>query len=96
MASPGNHAQVPHKAILASSFTTFSRQPSLPFAENNAIPELPPEEATVFAALGDQESGVDRLIDATGLPSQVVTATLMKLEMRRLVRALPGFRYVKR
>jgi DNA processing protein len=74
----------------------FSRQPSLPFAENNAVPELPPEEASVFAALGDQESGVDRLIDATGLPSQVVTATLMKLEMRRLVRALPGFRYVKR
>ena len=25
-----------------------------------------------------------------------VTATLMKLEMRRLVRALPGFRHVKR
>jgi len=74
----------------------FARQPSLPFVENNAVPELPPEEASVFAALGDQESGVDRLIDATGLPSPVVTATLMKLEMRRLVRALPGFRYVKR
>jgi DNA processing protein len=74
----------------------FARQPSLPFAESKAVPELPPEEASVFAALGDQESGVDRLIDATGLPSQVVTATLMKLEMRRLVRALPGFRYVKR
>ena len=50
----------------------------------------------VFAALGENESGVDRLIDATGLPAQTVTATLMKLEMRRLVRALPGFRYVKR
>jgi DNA processing protein len=74
----------------------FARQPSLPFAENNAVPELPPEEASVFAALGDGESGVDRLIDATGLPSQTVTATLMKLEMRRLVRALPGFRYIKR
>ncbi len=52
--------------------------------------------AAVFKALGENESGVDRLIETTGLPSQIVTATLMKLEMRRLVRALPGFRYVKR
>ena len=36
------------------------------------------------------------LIERTGLPAQTVSATLMKLEMRRLVQALPGFRYVKR
>lgn len=60
------------------------------------VPELPEEEAKVFSALGDGESGVDRLIDLTGLPAPVVTATLMKLEMRRLVRPLPGFRYIKR
>ena len=52
--------------------------------------------ADILADIGDQEYGVDRLIDATGLPSQVVIATLMKLEMRWLVRALPGFRQVKR
>lgn len=74
----------------------FARQPSLPFAESNAVPELPPEEASVFAALGDGEAGIDRLIESTGLPAPTVSATLMKLEMRRLVRALPGFRYIKR
>jgi len=74
----------------------FARQPSLPEKDSQAVPELPPEEATVFSALGDGESGVDRLIERTGLPAPTVTATLMKLEMRRLVRALPGFRYVKR
>lgn len=74
----------------------FARKPALPEADSNAVPELPDEEAKVFAALGDGESGVDRLIEATGLPSQTVTATLMKLEMRRLVRAMPGFRYIKR
>ncbi|WP_193214730.1 DNA-processing protein DprA [Luteolibacter marinus] len=76
----------------------------LPFAKapvgeeitEGSTPELPEEEAKVFAALGEGESGVDRLIDATGLPAPTVTATLMKLEMRRLVRALPGFRYIKR
>lgn len=74
----------------------FARQPTLFEMDDRAVPELPPEEAKVFAALGDGESGVDRLIERTGLPAPTVTATLMKLEMRRLVRALPGFRYVKR
>jgi DNA processing protein len=74
----------------------FARQPSQPEKDSQAVPELPPEEATVFSALGEGESGVDRLIERTGLPAPTVTATLMKLEMRRLVRALPGFRYVKR
>jgi len=74
----------------------FARQPSLPEKDSQAVPELPPEEAQVFSALGEGESGVDRLIERTGLPAPTVTATLMKLEMRRLVRALPGFRYVKR
>ena len=74
----------------------FARKPALAEADDNSVPELPEDEAKVFAALGDGESGVDRLIDATGLPSQTVTATLMKLEMRRLVRAMPGFRYIKR
>ena len=74
----------------------FARAASLPAAEAGSLPELPPEEAKVFTALGEGESGVDRLIESTGLPAPVVTATLMKLEMRKLVRALPGFRYVKR
>lgn len=60
------------------------------------IPELPEEEAAVFAVLSSDESPVDRIIERCGLPAHVVTATLMKLEMRRLVRALPGFRFAKR
>ena len=57
---------------------------------------LPAEEATVLAACTSEEQPVDRLIEATGLPPQTVTATLMKLEMRGLVRAFPGFRYALR
>ncbi|QJE97550.1 DNA-processing protein DprA [Luteolibacter luteus] len=74
----------------------FARSAAASGEEAAALPELPEEEARVFTALGEGESGVDRLIDSTGLPAPVVTATLMKLEMRKLVRALPGFRYVKR
>lgn len=73
----------------------FARQPSAaePAAE---IPELPEEEAAVFAAVSADESPVDRIIDRSGLPAHVVTANLMKLEMRRLVRVFPGFRYARR
>ena len=75
----------------------------LPFARKASavepqaeIPELPEEEAAVFAVLSSDESPVDRIIERCGLPAHVVTATLMKLEMRRLVRALPGFRFARR
>jgi DNA processing protein len=75
----------------------------LPFARKesqpeliDASPELPEEEGKVFAAVQTDESPVDRIIERCGLPAHVVSACLMKLEMRRLVRALPGFRYARR
>ena len=73
----------------------FARKASAaePAAE---IPELPEDEAAVFAVVTMDESPVDRIIERSGLPAHVVTATLMKLEMRRLVRAFPGFRYARR
>jgi DNA processing protein len=73
----------------------FARKASAaePAAE---IPELPEEEAAVFAAVTSDESPVDRIIERCGLPAHVVSGTLMKLEMRRLVRAFPGFRYARR
>jgi len=57
------------------------------------LPPMSEEEAKVFAAVRHEDQPVDRIIDASGLPAPVVTATLMKLEMKRLVRCLPGFRY---
>ncbi len=70
--------------------------PSSPESAPADLPELPAEEQAILDALGDTESGIDRLIESTGLPAPTVTATLLKLEMKRLVRALPGFRYMKR
>ena len=70
---------------------------SLPAAAERAdLPELPEEEAAVYAAVTADELAVDRIIEGCGLPAHVVTATLLKLEMRRLVRAFPGFRYARR
>lgn len=76
----------------------------LPFARNEFPvpeardePELPPEEAAVLDAMpaGD-ELAVNTLIEVTGLPSSTVTAALFKLELRRLIRPLPGFRFMRR
>ena len=58
--------------------------------------DLPADEAAVLAACSSEELPVDRIIETTGLPAQTVTANLMKLEMRGLVRAFPGFRYARR
>lgn len=73
-------------------FTRKESQPEL----IPAMPELPEEEAKVFESMGNDDLAVDRIIERSGLPAHVVSASLMKLEMRKLVRALPGFRYVKR
>jgi DNA processing protein len=60
------------------------------------MPLLEGDEATIYAVLDSEEKSVDRIIGLSGLPAATVTATLMKLEMRRLVKALPGFRFCRR
>jgi DNA processing protein len=71
----------------------FPRQPDLP-------PPPKPEglnsaESTIYEAMGSEELFLDELITKTGLPTQEVASTLLALEMRRLVKQLPGSRYVK-
>ncbi|MGA0844974.1 MAG: DNA-processing protein DprA [Luteolibacter sp.] len=82
-----------HSADEQPSQTTPPQSPaSVPLADLN----LAADESTLLALLDDGESPVDRMIERSGMPAHVVTATLMKLEMRRLVRVLPGFRYARR
>jgi len=75
----------------------FSYRNAGPVQEVESVPELPPEEAALLAALPEgTEVAIDSLIAATGLPSSAVTAALFKLELRRLVRPVPGFRFIRR
>ena len=67
-----------------------------PDAPSPAALQLPEDEAAVYEVVEEHEQSVDQLIERSGLPASVVTATLMKLEMRRLVRVFPGFRYARR
>lgn len=59
------------------------------------LPLLEGDEEKIFSILTD-EMGVDQIVGRSGLAVSVVTATLLKLEMKRLVRSLPGFRFARR
>jgi DNA processing protein len=52
-------------------------------------------EQKVMAQLGREETAIDDIIRASGLTTACVSATLLSLEMKRLVRQLPGKLYVR-
>ena len=82
--------------ILDDMMTLFPTAPRAPKVDATPPPvNLSPEEDAVFTALGTEQSHVDQITVRCGLPPATVSATLMRLEMKRLVRPLPGLRYVK-
>lgn len=78
-------------------FSFQNQAPQQKPAESPDLSGLPEEEAKILAAMpAGEELAVDQLIQQTGLPSSAVTAGLFKLELRRLIRPLPGFRFIRR
>jgi DNA processing protein len=53
------------------------------------------EEGAVLELLGDEPVAIDRLIRKSGLPSNRVSALLLGLELKGLVRNAPGQCYVR-
>lgn len=83
--------------LLPPPFTETSAQPSL--TEKLAlVPEgLSKSETSVLRLLApDSPAHVDWLVDKSKLPISDLTAALLALEMRELVRALPGRCFVRR
>jgi DNA processing protein len=78
----------------ATNSNSSETNPSL--SEQTNFSDLPADEAKVLAVLDSSELAIDPIIQRCGLPAHEVTAILMKLEMRRLVRAFPGFRFARR
>ncbi len=75
--------------------------PDSPPAPANSAPSSPaldllsPAERSVLAAVGDDETPIDTIIGDADLPTATVSATLLRLEMKRLVKQLPGKYFVK-
>jgi DNA processing protein len=71
----------------------FRNKPDLPAAA--PVADLTPDQQKILDALGTDEAALDSVIATSGLTAAAVSSTLLALEMRRLVKQLPGKRFVK-
>ena len=76
-------------------FPASNRPPSP--AETGTLPaiELSENEQKVYDTLDHEEVGIDDVIRKSALPSSAVSVALLSLEMKRLIRQLPGKLFVK-
>jgi len=76
-------------------FPSSNKPPSA--AETGVLPalELSAGEQKVLDALDGEERAIDEVIRKSGLPSSAVSVALLSLEMKRLVKQLPGKLFVK-
>jgi DNA processing protein len=56
---------------------------------------LKPDEKLVYDSIGESETPIDAIITRSNLPSGRVSSTLLLLEMKRLVKQLPGQHFIK-
>ena len=79
---------LPKRAVETAETDADGRgtQPALKLSET---------EEKVMAHIGNEEVGIDDIIRASGLTSACVSATLLALEMKRLVKPLPGKQYAR-
>src|SRR5437764_5469061 len=54
------------------------------------LPPLSNEERRIYDAIGATETAIDDIAAKSGLPSSDVSSTLLRLELQRLVKQLPG------
>ncbi len=64
-------------------------------AAHAAPPTLSADEQTLFDVLDSTETALDTLVTRTGLPAARVSTSLLTLEMKRLVKQLPGQHFVR-
>jgi DNA processing protein len=67
----------------------------LPEAATRPLPPLSDEERHVYDAIEATETSIDDIAETTKLPSAAVSSTLLQLELKRLVKQLPGKYFVK-
>ena len=58
-------------------------------------PGLSEDEQLLLSLLSATELGIEDIIRQSSLPSQTVSTSLMRLEMKRLVKQLPGKLFVR-
>ena len=73
-----------------------SNKPPSP-GETRVLPalELSENENIVYDNLSKEESSIDEVIRKSGLPSSAVSVALFSLEMKHVVKQLPGKLFVR-
>src|SRR5438309_1403853 len=66
-----------------------------PEAAARRLPPLSEEERRIYDAIDASETPIDQIAAKCDLPSGVVSSTLLRLELKRLVKQLPGKYFVK-
>ena len=66
-----------------------------PDAAARGLPELTADERAVYDAINASETSIDDITTRADLPSGAVSSVLLRLELKRLVKQLPGKFFVK-
>src|SRR3989440_5313964 len=66
-----------------------------PEAAARPLPVLSEDERRVYEAIDSSETAIDQIATTCDLPSAIVSSTLLRLELKRLVKQLPGKYFVK-
>ena len=66
-----------------------------PEAAARPLPPLSEDERRVYEAIDSSETPIDQIATRCDLPSAIVSSTLLSLELKRLVKQLPGKYFVK-
>ena len=67
----------------------------IPITTGRALPELSANERRVYDAINPTETPIDQIASKCDLPSATVSSTLLALELKRLVKKLPGKYFVR-
>lgn len=71
----------------------FRKKPDLPLVL--PLADLTADQQKVLEAIGTEETSFDSVMATSGLTAAAVSSTLLALEIRKLVKQLPGKRFVK-
>ncbi len=96
----GSNRLIQQGAKLVTSAADILDDMGILFAEKPELvpvrgPDLEGNELAVHTALGSEETHIDALVERSGLASHLVSSALFSLELKKLVRQLPGSRFVR-